>query len=182
MSSSAPSSSRPWASRDDMIRLSVGLEAPADITADLDRALQRLAEGLSACSPTSRPTAGRTRHGAPTVLLCPWRRHGPLRLGAAGPPLRLPRLERARDRPAGPRPSRELPPLASIEAMADCVAELIERRRRPPPWSATPWARWRRSPQPRAILIGSPLCALLGAALTDAGPSRAARAGRRPRR
>ena len=46
--------------RDDMIRLSVGLEDPADITADLDRALARRAEGLSACGPTSRPMAGRS--------------------------------------------------------------------------------------------------------------------------
>ena len=59
----------------------------------------------------------------------PWRRHGPYGLGTAGPPSRLPWLERlAVDLPGHGR-SRHLPAAGSIEAIADGLAELIGAER-----------------------------------------------------
>ena len=60
--------------------------------------------------------------------------------------------------------SRDLPPLASIEAMADCLAELIGDGGARHPGRPLAWAPSRRSPPPPAIPDGSRRSVLLGAA------------------
>ena len=97
---------------EDMIRLSVGLEDPADIIDDLDRALSAppRAEGAPMELAVDGATVFLADYGTgfdparPTASIRAWRRHGPFGLGAAGRATSPSRLECAGPRSAGPRP------------------------------------------------------------------------------
>ena len=113
--------------RDDMIRLSVGLEHPGDITADLDRALRASPEGLSMASAAlSSPTYGQpaapARPPSSSSTAPAWTiRSGRCR-AAIWPSTAGTRWRSICRATAGRAPCRRSP---SIEAIADWLAELI---------------------------------------------------------
>ena len=119
---------------EDMIRLSVGLEDPADIIADLDARAAARAEGLRAGRWRSTSIGAAVfladygkglEPRAPDHPVRPRRRHGPLGLAAAGAPFRLSRLERAGARPARPWPERRRAVRHRSARMADWLWRLI---------------------------------------------------------